>query len=111
MANAAKRGPAPPKHLSDESKALWRRLCGEFEFTPVDLERLRCACESRDRMDAARETLDELGTTFLDRFQTPRPRPEVAIERDSRLSFLRALRELGLDLADVESPRPPAMYK
>ncbi len=111
MAIASKRGPSPPKHLSDESKALWRRLCGEFDFTDVDLQRLRCACESKDRMDAARETLDELGTVYLDRFQAPRARPEIAIERDSRLSYLRALRELGLDLEDIEAPRPPAMYR
>jgi P27 family predicted phage terminase small subunit len=73
-----------------------------------DRARLQAACEACDRMTEAREILDVEGLTFLDRFDQPKPRPEIAVERDSRTAMLRSLRELGLDLAAVpESPRSP----
>jgi len=37
----------------------------------------------------------------------PRPRPEVAIERDARLAFARLLRELDLGAPPPMEPRPP----
>lgn len=112
MAKRGQRGPKPPDHLGTESKALWRKLNADYDFGPHDLARLQCACEAYDRMTQARKTLAELGTTYEDaRWKTPKARPEVAIERDSRLAFLRALRELGLDLEQDEPARPPALYK
>ena len=35
--------------------------------------------------------------TYLDRFAAPRPRPEIAIERDSFTCFRQLVHELGLD--------------
>jgi P27 family predicted phage terminase small subunit len=73
-----------------------------------DRARLLAACEACDRMTEAREVLDTEGLTYLDRFDQPKPRPEIAVERDSRVAMLRALRELGLDAAAVaEAPRSP----
>src|SRR3954447_1015673 len=45
--------------------------------------------------------------TYLDRFKQPRGRPEIAIERDSRLRFARLLRELALDVSDPDDFRSP----
>ena len=65
------------------------------------------AAEAWDRCQGARLAIAEHGLTFLDRFDQPRVRPEVAIERDSRTAFCRTLRELGLDVAPPpETPRP-----
>ena len=50
------------------------------------------------------------GLTFDGFHGEPKARPEVAIERDSRLSFARLLRELGLDIEPpVAESRPAAI--
>ena len=72
-------------------------------------QQLALALAQTGALDAARKVLDAEGVTYTDRFGAPRARPEVGIERDSRLAFLRALRELGLDLEAPEAPRPPAV--
>jgi phage terminase small subunit len=67
------------------------------------------AAESWDRCTEAREILKREGLTFDDRFGQPKARPEVAIERDSRIAFARLLRELSLDVSSPEENRPPAI--
>ncbi len=52
----------------------------------------------------------EKGMIFNDRFGTPRARPEVAIERDCKTAFMRAIRELDLDIEEPTQPgRPHAL--
>jgi hypothetical protein len=58
---------------------------------------LTAAAEAWDRCQEARVALAGVGTTYQDRFGQPKSRPEVAIERDSRIAFARLLRELALD--------------
>ena len=99
----------PPTHLSAVAKRFWRDLVAAYELEPHDLVRLQSACEAFDRWQAARKTLDKLGTTYLDRFSAPRNRPEVSVERDSRLACLRSIRELGLDYTDSSAPRLPSL--
>jgi hypothetical protein len=71
---------------------------------------LTLASESWDRAEQAREVLDRDGLTYVDRFGAPRSRPEIAIERDSRVAFARLIRELDLDTnSPAESSRPPAL--
>ena len=58
----------------------------------------------------ARILLASEGLVYYDRFNAPKARPEVAIERDSRIAFARLVRELDLDLeAPTEAPRAPAL--
>ena len=69
------------------------------------------AAEAFDRAEGARETIAKEGTTYLDRFEQPCARPEIAIERDSRLAFARLVRELNLEEPPRKAPRPPALRR
>lgn len=104
------RTPQPPEHLKPATRAWWLCVCGEFELEPHHVRLLTLASEAWDRATDARLAIEQHGMTFEDRFGAPHARPEVAIERDSRLAFARLLRELALD---VDAPaaaaaRPPA---
>lgn len=101
--------PKPPEHLQPPTKKWWARVVEDFELEEHHLRLLQLACEAWDRSTAAREALAEHGLTFLDRFNAPHSRPEVAIERDSRTAFARLLRELDLDIAPPSASRPPAL--
>ncbi len=100
----------PPTYLRAATRRWWAGVVEEFDLEPHHLRLLTLAAEAWDRCQQAREALSEHGITYLDRFGQPRSRPEVAVERDSRIAFARLLRELDLD---VEPPRglgrPPAL--
>ena len=101
---------AAPDHLSPASAAWYRAVISAYELESHHEHLLRLACEALDRCEQARRLLAEHGLTYEDDGM-PKTRPEVAIERDSRLAFARLLRELDLDL---EGPvnnelRPPVL--
>ena len=99
-----------PAHLRPPTRRWWESVVEEYELEPHHIRLLTLAAEAWDRTQQAREAIAESGLVYLDRFDQPRARPEVAIERDSRVAFARLLRELGLDLAGPdESPRPPTI--
>ena len=85
-----------PEHLSDASAIFWSKIAEAFVLEPHECVLLRLTCEAMDRAEAAREVLAEKGPVYLDRFECPHPRPEVAIERDSRLAVARLLKQLGI---------------
>jgi phage terminase small subunit len=71
---------------------------------------LTMAATTWDRAEQARSVLDKHGLTYLDRFDAPRARPEVAIERDCRTGFARLIRELDLDVEPPgEARRAPGL--
>lgn len=101
---------AAPKHLSEDVATWWRQVNREFELEPHHLRLLTLAAEAWDRCQQARFVIAQNGLTYEDRFGAPRARPEVAVERDSRLAFARLLRELDLDaVPPPEALRPPAI--
>ena len=79
-----------------------------MEFSPSELKLLRLACEAWDQGHRERAALADHGEVYLDRFDQPRARPEVQIERDARLHFARLCRELNLD-GSGEPDRPPCI--
>jgi phage terminase small subunit len=82
----------------------------EFAMADHQLRTLTAACESWDRKESAREVIAAEGLTFTTKYGEVRPHPAVAIERDSRLAYLRAVRELALaDVDEPETPRPPRL--
>ncbi|SRR6266536_3059562 len=102
-----KRKPPAPPHLSDISRRWWHAVTAEYALEPHHIHLLRLACEALDRAEEARQALATNGTTYLDRFNAPRLRPEVAIERDSRLAFARLCRELDLGTTEAVSRTAP----
>ncbi|WP_234683973.1 P27 family phage terminase small subunit [Bradyrhizobium monzae] len=105
-----KPNPPAPAHLKAGTKAWWRAVVEEYDLEPHHLRLLQLAAEAWDSAQAARAVIQSDGMTFVDRFGSPRARPEVAIERDSRTAFARLVRELDLDCAPPTStPRPPAL--
>ena len=103
--------PKPPEHLRKATRAWFEGVITDYELADHHVRLLILAAESWDRCEQAREALAEYGLTFVDRFECPRIRPEVAVERDSRIAFARLLRELDLDIAPPpQSGRPPAIH-
>jgi phage terminase small subunit len=83
-------------------QAWWTSVAAEFELDRHRLHLLEAACGAWDRMEQARQAVAVHGLTFEGK-DGPRPRPEVAIERDARIAFARLLRDLDL-------PPPPQRY-
>jgi len=101
---------AVPKHLNPMTRRWFSAVTRLYELEEHHLRLLTLAGEAWDRCAAARQAIAEHGMVFCDRYGAPRPRPEVQIERDSRIAFARLLRELDLDVAPpVEPRRPPAL--
>ena len=99
----------PPLHLKTTTKKWWKRVAEAYELEEHHRHLLTLAGEALDRCNEARSILDREGLTFDDRFGQPKSRPEVVIERDSRLAFARLLRELCLDDDEPDAPRIPRM--
>ena len=104
----SRRPPRPPKHLRPATRRWFSWVLDNFEMEEHHVKILTAASESWDRMQQAREAIGKFGIVFTDRFGAPKPRPEVAIERDAKIVFSRMIRELRLDLEGPES-RPPGL--
>ena len=89
-------GEKPPEHLSKQTQEFWVWALYEYQLNRDELHLLLMACEAMDRCIQARKRLAKQGLTYDDRFGQPKSRPEVAIERDSRLAFARLVKQLGL---------------
>jgi phage terminase small subunit len=97
-----KKDKRPPAHLRPATRKWWKAVVADYELEQHHVRILTLAGESWDRAEMAREALAEHGMTFNDRFGQPHARPEIAIERDSRIAFCRCVRELGLDVGEPE---------
>jgi len=96
-----------PGHLTPRTRRWWVSVVEEYELEDHHVKLLSLAAEAWDRGQQARAILDAEGISYVDRFGAPRARPEVAVERDSRIAFARLLRELDLDVETRPDPRPP----
>ena len=98
-----------PKHLAASTRGWWDDVLETYVLEPHQVLILQLAGETWDRKEEARRTLATEGITYLDRFDQPKSRPEVAIERDCRIAFARLIRELALDIDDPQESRPPTL--
>jgi phage terminase small subunit len=97
-----------PRHLQPATRRWWLNVVGGYELEEHHERVLTMAGEAWDRKEAAREAIVKEGLTYVDRFGSPKPRPEVAIQRDAEIVFARLLRELKLDI-DPPDSRPPGL--
>lgn len=89
--------PKAPGHLGPAGRKLWKRLLDEYEIDdPAGLTLLQSACESADRIEAARKSIEEAGVVVRDRFGELRSNPACAIEHAAKMQLVRALRALRL---------------
>ena len=100
-----------PDHLAPATARWWSDVQRDYTLEEHHVRLLTLASEAWDRTATARQVLDAEGLTYIDRFGTPKARPEVAIERDSRIAFARLLRELDLDVEPPAQERsgPPSL--
>lgn len=97
-----------PRHLRPDTASWWASVATAYRLGSHQLRILTLAAEAWDRGVEAREAIAQVGSVYVDRFAQPRARPEVAIERDSRIAFARLVRELCLDVDGPGEPgRPP----
>jgi phage terminase small subunit len=87
-------------------KKWWDEALADFDLDPHHRHLLEAACGAWDRMVEARTALNEHGLIYTDHNGAPKPRPEVAVEKDSRIAFARLVRELDLDVQPPPEPRP-----
>lgn len=106
-----KRNDEAPAHLARTTKTWFLKVRAEYVLQDHHVRLLTLAGEAWDRCAQARQVIDAEGLTYTDRFEAPRARPEVSIERDSRLAFVRLIRELDLDIEPPsdERSRPPPL--
>ena len=100
--------PRPPAGLAPAGRRFWSAVVAEYEMGPAQLEILRVTCECRDRLEEARAVLAKDGAYLATKSGQLRPHPALAVERDSRVGFLRGQRELGVTAVDPDESRPPA---
>jgi phage terminase small subunit len=99
-----------PGHLRPTTRRWWLDVSRSYELEPHHVRLLTLAADSWDRCQQAREAIAREGITYTTRLGEPKLRPEVAVERDSRIAFSRLLRELALDVEPPrETPRPPRL--
>lgn len=90
--------PEPPAWLDDNAASFFRTVVRDYSLEDFQLYVLTAAAEALHRYDRAREVLDAEGPTYTTGAGMIRQRPEVVVLRDSRIAFLRATRDLGLDV-------------
>jgi P27 family predicted phage terminase small subunit len=88
-----------PAHLAKPTRAYWQSVVSANDLEPHRVRLLTLACEAWDRTVEARELIARDGMVVAGREGGMRPHPAIAIERDSRLAFVRIMRELGLRVA------------
>ena len=88
---------APPEHLNQRAKKLWRAVTADYPLGPDHLELLLRLAEAVSRLDAMRATLDADGLVCPDRFGQARAHPLVVAEIQTRAQVARMLDQLGLE--------------
>ena len=95
--------PEPPRHLSPDSRRLWRDVLASFELEPAELKTLDLALIALDRAHAARRAIRREGMLVADRFGQSKPHPAVAIEERARMDFLKLMRALALPYEETDA--------
>jgi len=96
-------------HLKPATKKWFDRIASEYQLESHHLRILLVAGEMWDRSAEAREAVQQAGVAVVDRYGQMKANPLIETERSCKILFLRSIRELGLDIEEPESPRPPTI--
>jgi P27 family predicted phage terminase small subunit len=103
--------PKTPSGLNTAGKKFWKKVLSEFELSEThDLERLSMAARTLDDLAEAEKQVKKDGMFTVNRYGGTVEHPAVKTVRDTRMLFIKIVRELGLDLAIPEDSRPPRRY-
>lgn len=106
-----RRPPAAPRHLTPAARRWYRAVTASFEVPAHHLHNLAGAALALDRAAECRRLVDAEGVVMLDRFGRPKEHPAAIAERGYLIVHARLLREAGLDLQAVPSPRLPTRWR
>ena len=93
-------------HLRKATKKWVEATVKSWELDEHHRMLLLLAAECYDAAAVAREEIKKHGTVYIDRFGTPRSRPEVAHLRDNKSLFDKLIKSIGLDIIDTMTPGP-----
>jgi len=103
--------PKTPSGLNTAGKKFWKKVLSEFELSEThDLERLSMACRCLDDLKEIENRVETDGKFTLNRYGAVVEHPGCKMIRDTRLLFIKIIREMGLDLVVPEDSRPPRRY-
>jgi phage terminase small subunit len=98
-----------PRGYSAEARRLFTDVTTEWELDAPALAMLDSACRALMRVRQAQRLLTRDGLVVKDRFKQQKPHPAATIERDAKMTLLRNLKALNLDLEPLHDRpgRPP----
>jgi phage terminase small subunit len=93
----------PPKHLSLAARRHWARITKDYELTSDAAMLLETGLANWDMAQDARKLLRKEGMVL-----NGKRHPAIEIQKLGDSLFMRAMRELGLNISDPgDSGRPP----
>jgi P27 family predicted phage terminase small subunit len=108
MGPRAARQPKAPAHLKVDGTSFWKRVLTDYVIEDAhDLARLQVVCEALDRIAECRDRIAQDGAWVEGRFGL-KQHPALVMEDRQRATFLKAVRELSLDLVESQPTRPPS---
>jgi len=96
----------PPLGLSEAARAWWLATVQTYELAPHYVRTLSEAACAWDRCQQARALVNQQGLVVRYPSGQLRPHPAVAIEHNSRMAYLRAMRHLDLETAPLRKSYP-----
>jgi P27 family predicted phage terminase small subunit len=101
---------APPKHLGEHGRALWRKIQSEYAIRDSGgLTILEQMCRAADRVEKIAATIERDGLTIRTSSGVERDHPLLKHETALRALISRAVQRLGLDVEPLHrGPGRPA---
>lgn len=99
-----------PKGLKVAGRKFWKKVLNEYELPDThDLTRLEMAAKCLDELADAENRIKADGRFTVNRYGATVEHPGCKMVRDSRILFIKIIRELNLDIP-APVARPPRNY-
>jgi hypothetical protein len=98
----------PPGHLATAGTRFWAEVAESYgpDFEAYEWSLLNLAAGALDRGAQARRAIRRHGLTYLSPQGSPVIRPEIALEKASRVAFAQLVKQLGLGQVEAEPDEP-----